>query len=330
MAARAQYPGIIDALGIGFALAARHPGLLAVPLALELATWLSPGVSVGPLARDLVDRVAALVIAYPTSPDDLVDLGLTAGTAVEVVGSFNLLALLGWQVPTLLAGAGAQANLHGRAVELTSWSALAALLPALLAAAIVIGAVYLGAVAHVVRHGRLDVPSVARGLAGRSLRFAGYLGVVALLVLALLGGLLVLLTVASLLGATGVGMALGLGLGAVLLLQLYLTFGDEAVFVDGAGPVRAVHLSVQVVRNWWWSVVGLVLLALLIRVGMGIIWSWLGGLPLGLVGAAVGNTFIATGIVAAVMVYYKERSPHSSSPMPAAVHHSRHARHQGL
>jgi hypothetical protein len=93
-----------------------------------------------------------------------------------------------------------------------------------------------------------------------------------------------------------------------LAAQLYLFFAPDAIFVSRVGPIQAIRRSVAVVHSGVWSALTLAILITVILIGMSQVWialagqaSW--GLALGI----VGNAYIASGLVAASMLFYRER-----------------------
>ena len=89
---------------------------------------------------------------------------------------------------------------------------------------------------------------------------------------------------------------------------MYLFFAPEAIFISRVGPIQAIRRSVAVVHASVWSALTLAILMTVILIGMGQVWialasqaSW--GLALGI----VGNAYIASGLVAASMLFYRER-----------------------
>jgi hypothetical protein len=114
--------------------------------------------------------------------------------------------------------------------------------------------------------------------------------------------------VASLATTAATGIMMGLVVTLALAANLYLFFAPEAIFISRVGPIQAIRRSAAVVHAGVWSALALVLLFSVILVGMAQIWialasqaSW--GLALGI----VGNAYIASGLVAASMLFYRER-----------------------
>jgi hypothetical protein len=144
------------------------------------------------------------------------------------------------------------------------------------------------------------------------------LGLVAVLVGAgLLLGLPVLLLIAftalvsppvAILG--GVMVAAGL-----LFASVHLFFAIDAIFVSHAGPLSAIQRSVGLVRRNLWPSVALMLLTWLILAGMARVWDILGSTlqsPFGVAVGILGNAYIASGLIAAGMVFYTQRTEPAS------------------
>jgi hypothetical protein len=92
--------------------------------------------------------------------------------------------------------------------------------------------------------------------------------------------------------AFGILFALGVGIGLVLLIVpglILLTFwslGSPAIVVEGAGPIEAFGRSWRLVRGQAWSVFATLLVALLIVIGVGIVF--------GILAAPIGDGEAAT------------------------------------
>jgi hypothetical protein len=127
-------------------------------------------------------------------------------------------------------------------------------------------------------------------------------GVVVIFPLAFLAALASLATAAATAVMTAIVVTLALA------AQLYLFFAPDAIFISRVGPIQAIRRSVRVVHAGVWSALTLAILITVILVGTGQVWialasqvSW--GLALGI----VGNAYIASGLVAASMLFYRER-----------------------
>ena len=90
-----------------------------------------------------------------------------------------------------------------------------------------------------------------------------------------------------------------------------------AICVANLGPLAAVQGSVGLVRRHLWPTVQLILLTWLILAGMGRVWDLLPTVlpsPVGVGLGILGNAYIASGLIAAGMIFYNERAEPPASP----------------
>jgi hypothetical protein len=244
-----------------------------------------------------------------TRPDFIRTFGADAtAPAITFAEEANLLGLLslgGMTLPTIVP---VLRVARGSFMFLDSTGAAVILgLGAILGGAL-LGCIYRALLAQQARDGdisplRLPGESVVAWY--RLLTLAVLLFTAALVVifpLAILTALVSLATTAA--SAIMTGLIVTLALAA----NLYLFFAPEAIFISRVGPIQAIRRSVAVVHAGVWSALTLVMLFSVILVGMAQIWialagqaSW--GLALGI----VGNAYIASGLVAASMLFYRER-----------------------
>ena len=304
----------------GFSLVFRRPYLIIVPFLVDLLVSARLGLSAEPLVQSAVARIMSALASGPLSPDQLLDINAQVTQVTDAVASWNLLGILGWQVPNFL-GLGS-VDTSGPHIVIASYASLVPLLLALALGGVLIACLFLGPLGQVVRTRTLNLSTFAPRLAGLWLRLTGYLGLVILLALALgIAALLVIALVTAISPAVA-SLLILLAIGAGLLAAIYLFLGDEAVVVGDAGPVRALKESVSIALRHFWSVLGLFLLVNVLSQGLGLVWRALGSSQTGLWIAMAGNAFIATGLVASVMVYYWGRRPIVSEPALSPIENS--------
>jgi hypothetical protein len=94
-----------------------------------------------------------------------------------------------------------------------------------------------------------------------------------------------------------------------MLVQFYLFFVPQAIFLAHAGPVRAIWHSAQVMGRFFWSSLWFILLNWTIATGFTVIfgrlYEWQ---PAGAAAALAGHAYISTGLAAAAMVYFQNRA----------------------
>jgi len=88
----------------------------------------------------------------------------------------------------------------------------------------------------------------------------------------------------------------------------YFFFAIDALFISRVSPWQALRMSLAIVRTYFWSSAGLIGLTLLISNGLNILWAALAAQAWGLVLGIVGNAYIGSGLAAASMLFYRDRS----------------------
>jgi len=320
--ADARPAGVIDTLQAGFDLLNRNAWLLILPIAIELLIWLGPQLSVGQLVeRLLVDAVpppgpqSGLALAMEDarrSSADLVRQG-------DALGPSNLVSLV--SLPYLLLVVPPFFNRppgEGPVAYLPSLGLVTAVVGALFVLGTALATVLYGGLGQAAREGR-----TSRALLGDSGRLWGWLTI--WFVLSMSAVLAILLpseamVAAATTAAPAAGVVASVLLGFALWIAIYLFFTAPAIVVDRGGPLRAMQRSAVVVRNYFWSSLGLIVLLIVINRGLAIIWERLATLPMltpdlavplhpvGIAVAIVGHSYITIGLAAAAIAYYKERS----------------------
>ena len=301
--------GVIDAIADGCFAVARRPYVLIPPVALDLWYWLGERFTPAPLVEAFLRLAAAVQQAQP-SPQEAVLTPAQVEAFRAVEGDFNLFWLLTSRglrtlLPELAPGGVArpwpQGVLDVRAWPLVVLGALALALLGLFCLAL-----YLAGVAQLVRDEPFDLRQLARRAPVYWLRL---LGLVAIILggLVLLGMPLILLLGILTLVGVNVTALLALFFFPLVWLYCYLALAPEAIVVSDVGPLRAIKLSVGIVRRNFWPVIGLLLATLLLTQGFPVLWQVVAGRVAGVPLAIAGNAFLGTGLTAAAMYFYKER-----------------------
>jgi hypothetical protein len=307
--------GVIDAIAEGCFAVARRPFVLLPLVLLDLLYWLGARLSADPLADGPIAFVEWVqrqsVAADPTGQS-----GLSAADAATAISGMrsaaqrsDLLSLLGiGQNPLLPKLADVEVGrLWGVGViDLGSgWLTLLAVV-----GLVIVGLLWFALTLAVVATLARDDPPTLVELARRVLRCWGrllLLGVILAAVVLFLG--MPLLVLASLLDALGLspgGPLLLIGV-PLLLGWIFLSRTTDALAVSDVGPLRAIKLSVTVVRHNFWAMVRLFVAGSLISFGFPVAWAYLARQTAGVPLAVVGNAFLNTGLLAAVMIFYRER-----------------------
>ncbi len=319
-------PGIIDTLSAGFSSINRIAWILLVPVLLDLFLWQGPRLSAQPVAQQVVNWYSEqAATASPAAGEAILAseaqlaqrlssfnvlyfLALHGGTVALVFGGVNVSGPKIGTIPLYMVG---QASPGPTAAQISgAWELfLIALLLGL--AGLLLGSGYMGVIAQQVRGHDLDGKELFNKL-GRNwvhsigLMFGGIVALTAVMFpVSLVLGLLVLFS-------QSLGLAVVLLTWAALQVAfmaafIYLFFTVDAIVVSGVGPVHALRNSIAVVNSNFWPAVGLMLLSFVILAGTQIIWSMLAHQSLGPVPGILGNAYIASGLTASSMLFYRDR-----------------------
>lgn len=303
-----KLPGIIDTFGEAFALVVQRPYLALVPVLLDLYLWLGASLSVKPLA----DEAERWLRSVPNVDAEAIDQVVRFGE------NFDLFSLLGVSIPTLVGqlGRGAVAAVGDR-LWLTDlpWWVIPPLAAALVVTGLIVGTLYLTGVAYLVR---------AQPFSRRFWRDAGRNAVrmLGFVVITILGAMLLILPVVftsvllMVIGINAVPLLVLLAWSAGMWLFFLLFFAQYAIVVSDVGPLRAIYLSYNVVRRNIWGAAGFIVVYFVISNGVPVALNLLTSSPVGVVLAMGGNAFIATGVIAAAMLFYRDRARALGQPGP--------------
>jgi hypothetical protein len=335
--------GVIGSLAAGFEMISQHLSLITLPVLLDLLLWLGPRISIAPL----VEQLAAFLLSRPApDPATVRQVAQVAQLMGQFGERSNLLALLSTlpllTVPSLLAqhAPGAVSPLgEPRVLSTTSVLAVMAWAIVLVPIGLVLGFLYLNSLArwvHAMRSSDRPGPALsadprsaaegpalsadprsevdgARRAVGVSSSVGKFIRVLLFAAGLLVAGMMLvplwMLLVGTIMATVPpLGMlawSLSIGLGSYI--ALHLLFVVPGVLVGGHGLLRAIWESILLIHTQFSSVVGLVLLVVVISQGLGFVWSLPPGDSWSLLIGILGNGCIATGLTAALFVFYQER-----------------------
>jgi len=300
--------GIIDSLSAGFSLVAQRPVLLMIPLLLDLFLWLGPRLSVSSITSELALKLPPSV-GEPAENSAL----LFEQNTVEILGSYNLFSALStWPLgaPSLLAGNDTGHGPLGRTstIEVQTVGGMLAWLLALVGAGLLLGTVYLSLVARWSEESEIGLGKWAREV------WIDWARIVALVIIAL--GVVFLVSVPFFLAVEIIGLIVpplasfallaGIGLGMWALFHLF--FAAHAILLRQDSVRDAIRKSIVVVRKNRLSSAGLLVVAVLISLGLSMIWNMPSPESWVRIVGIVGNAFVSTGLAMATFVFYQERA----------------------
>ncbi|MEZ4635809.1 MAG: hypothetical protein R2873_01010 [Caldilineaceae bacterium] len=290
--------------------------MLVIPLLLDALLWLAPRISIEPLLLQLADLYRSMGSDLSESSGDLAaltsqmtDLLTTAGTSSNLLQFLVNGAL--FHVPSLMVNAPMLKDAQ-HSIQIESAGAAGILGLGFSITGVLIGVLYMNLLAQALPlgEGHKMLSPVELGLQVlrhwlRTLLFViGF--ILAMLIvyipISILATLLMVLSPA--LG--GAAMLLLSGLSLVVLFYLY--FVTVGLVLDDLSISQAVVRSVTLTRHNFWTTVGFILVTMIISLGIGLLISQLAvSGPIGSVIAALLNAFIGTGMVLALLVFYRTR-----------------------
>jgi hypothetical protein len=318
--ARREAPptGVIETLSAGYSALNRQLWVLLLPVALNLFLWLGPHVSYSPLVDPVVTDATEWTRQVALGPrrairnaDVLNQFEQSRQYVIARSDDVNGLSALVWgpiALPSLVSLPGGGAD---EFAFVNGWADGLILLGACVGLGLLLGGWFYGGLA--LASTRAPGGPLA---AGRSVPRA-VLDVLGLVVVLIGAGLLLGLPVMLLIGFTALVSPPVAVLGALLMFAgvlfavVHLFFAVAAIFVSNAGPLSAIQRSVGLVRRHLWPSVALILLTWLILAGMSRVWDVLASnmqSPYGVVLGILGNAYVASGLIAAGMIFYAQRS----------------------
>ena len=297
--------GVIDAIADGCFAVARRPLVLVPVVALDLLYWLGGRLTAAPFTDGIIHLLELAPPQGSGSPDPAETIA-----ALRLLGQqtdlFGLLTL--GQHPLLLALTTEQV---GRpwgvgTLDVGNWATVFLLAIVLAVLGILWLALSLSLLAPLARREPFSLVAVLRQVPRCWVRLLGLCAAIVAGFCLLLLPLLILATIMTLLGLNAALLGLLLTV-PLLVFYVYLALAPEAIAVSDVGPLRAMKLSIGVVRRNFWPTFGLIAATYLLNRGLPYGWALLTQQAAGVPLAIVGNGFIATGLMAAAMFFYQER-----------------------
>lgn len=299
-------PGVIDTIGLGYASLALRPLIVLPPILLDLYLWLGMRVTARPLTLEV-----ASWIRREGEDGDAIAKDIQRFERTNVLELLSL-RLPTFRMPTLVPNlTSARLEQIGGTFDVGSlpwWLVIAIAVIALLVG-LVLGAGWLIAVACVVAGiGSLrDAVSPAITLR-RAVAMLGWLAVLIALFLLVSSPFIVGALAGIMSGYDGIGLFVLVLLFPAAWGYLFFYFSIQAIVVDRTGPLGALRASYKVVRSYFWQSMGFIGLSLTITTGIPFALRVFTTNAVGLVLAIIGNAFIASGMIAAAMLFYRDRA----------------------
>ncbi len=299
-----QSPGVIATLSAGFDLTTRHIWLIIIPFMLDVFYWLGPRLSI----QSLVEQTALPLLEEPA-------LAEMVNQVVEGASQINLFTSL--SVPLI----GIPALMNGLSPDHTpispsmfvvgSVDRWLILLFGLSLLGLFLTVIYLGLIGRALS-GRDESVSWHDGhfiwfMFKSVWRLIG-LGIIFLFALIIIS--IPLLPLAFILSLVANILSVVVLVVGFAFTVTYLTMAVPGIIVRGHPLAKAVADSIRLAHRNILSTINLLALIFLISSGMNLLWhladdgSWL------TIVSIAGHAFISTALVAAVFIYYWDRSKH--------------------
>lgn len=293
--------GTIDTLAAGFTLVGKNLWLMAIPILLDVLLWIAPKLSVAPVVAQVTASLR----------DGLATLGAKGGVDVGVsemfeslgaslqasAGRANVLATLTWG----RLGVPGVASLRqirpatDRVLELNSYGQWIGVEAALLLIGLLLACAFLAMIAQTVGGEKLDMRKLVRRLPTHWLRLLVLLVPLAFVLMTVLGSSVVLGDLSFLMWAV------------MIWALVYVSFVPQAIIMSEQPALRAVVVSMTVVRQSFWPSFWLLVLVNVINLGLSTVWARVLGSNVGMAATILLNAYIGTSLTAARFIYYRDR-----------------------
>ncbi len=300
-------PSLIETISTGFVALNQRPGVLIIPIALNLFLWLGTRLSLEPFLSQQYETLSFFVSFLTPEP-------LQQDQVIYSIQNADMrlpLALL--NVVPVLALAGQRTNpLHPPPeIQVSGFGGTIAAALILNGLALALSSIYLTelgfGVERLSEHPAKPIGSRLRKAALVAFRIVGYLVLLVLILFVVGGPFFILLVLTSQAFPLIVPLVVLVGFLVWLYLSLYTGYAVEAIIISEVGPYQALVNSVTMVHRYFLSALGLWLLSVLIQVGLGIVWEQVSYSLLGLLAAIVGSAYVGSGLAAARFVFYRDR-----------------------
>jgi hypothetical protein len=309
---------MIDTLSAGLSVMVRHAWLLILPIAFDLFLWLAPPLAMGGALHKLAFPPINLnsVLVGAPDPELATQLQTTYDTLSTQISQTNF---WGWAIPSGLFFPSVMVGVNQSGTDVfwaleTPFAFFGAFV-GLTLFGILVNVIWLHTVAYATTHN----PALLRVTAILQ-SFIRLLGLGLLLLLILLGAFVVTFIFASVIAlilpgaATVIAtliMLVGVWWAVWIGVQLYFTIAS--LVVGGKGIIGAPNSSLFLLRRhpdnpYWRSCYGFICITVILSWGFIFIWQSLMGNSIGRVVSIVGNAALGTGVTAAMMLFYHQRT----------------------
>ena len=305
--------GVIESLTQGFETVAGHLPLLLLPVLLDLFLWAGPRISFQPAAEAMANAYIATWEPFAeSSPPDLQEMWeQQTEILLEVVENMPAQYLPIPGIPSLLSGREAKGLPFDYTPPLWLVETAAGFIGIkllLLLIGLILGSLYIILIAQQVRENRPEVRDLIRRLPVLTFQIGLFALLTPLLLIALLLPFLLISGMLAFLNGFLATATQWVGAMFILWVGVFTVFTLHGLLLNDRSLLGALWDSVRVVQ---WNMPATIFLFLLVLVLDTALTRYVWSLPeadswLVLPGIA-GRAFIATGLITATFVFYKDR-----------------------
>ena len=297
--------GVIASFAAGFSLLLAAPLPMLIPVTTDALLLTGPRVSPTSLAAPIADAVAQAPNADPAITEFI--------TAWANDG--NLLAIVGWFVPSLVAGLDA-VGIEGFP-RAAAWSpdpgaALLVILGAILAAVLLV-MLYKTLAARVAAETSLLGDRLIYHVGRNALHYLAFLALMLLAGLVLIVPSGILIAVLQIVGIDLTPLITFVLSTLVIVGAVLFAFVAEAIAANNLGPIAAIRSSIKVVTGSVGQTIGLLIISWLVLATTPQVVARFDGGVVGIAIAVLIYAFVAAGVAVARMIFYRERA---GAPLP--------------
>jgi hypothetical protein len=301
--------GFLSSVWKGIEFVNAHPGIVIVPVLLDVFLWFGPRLSLFPLIHPVLDYLNTSLPANQLNPATMDALS----QAAQKYNLFSLLALIPLFPPSLMAGtAPAQTPLGNPIViVIANWWQCLGLVPVLIAGSILIGSLYWLVAGRSTQTGKWTSKEWIGRWARTVLVMLLLAGSFLVLVLGVTVPALIVISLIGLISVDGAGILsqlfFFLGGGFLFWIFLFFMFSIHGIVLCRDGILQSIRNSV-VTSRWLYPIsIWIPILLILLQYLVSMVWAlagdanWTGAMGI------LGNAYTSSVIVMASMAYYLDK-----------------------
>ncbi len=303
-----EKPGVIDTIGLGYSYLIAYPYVIIIPILLDLYLWLGLRITSDPA----IVKVASWIQQLSSDGDD--NSGFLDRFNDTNIFELASLQLFTFRVPTFVPLVSELGDVRTQAwdpaIESAPWWLVIVTVLIMLTLSLMIGSSYLTWMA-----GTLADPESTpnfRSVVSNGLQILAWVGLLIALFMLISSPVILTIIGIQIAGLPQASFVALLFIFPIAFGFVFFFFSVYAIVVDRLSAVASLRASYQVVRNNFVQTLGFIAAFFLVTSGFPYFWRLIISNPAGALIAIIGNAFVASGMVASAMVFYRDRAPSMS------------------